>query len=73
MGNVGNERRMQFSITGNVVISAARIEQANKECGSSFLVSQQVMDALIESPEVIAEYDVKLKGRTGSQRLLQLG
>lgn len=73
MGNVGNERRVQFSITGNVVISEARIEQANKTCGSSVLISQEVMDVLDDSPEVIARHQVQLKGRTGSKELIQLG
>lgn len=41
MGNIGNEMRKQFSISGTAVIIAARLEQLNKEHGSQFLVSQE--------------------------------
>lgn len=42
MGNIGNEIRKQFSISGNTVIIAARLEQANKDYGTQFLVSEEV-------------------------------
>lgn len=42
-GNVGNATRKQYSISGNVVITASRIEQLNKEYGSSLLISKQVL------------------------------
>ena len=43
-GNVGTAERMQYSVTGNVVILAQRIEQLNKEFGSQLLVSREVLD-----------------------------
>jgi adenylate cyclase len=44
-GNVGSELRQQYSITGNVVILAARIEQLNKSYGSQVLASREVLEA----------------------------
>lgn len=44
-GNVGSALRKQYSITGNVVILASRIEQLNKEYGSQILVSREVLRA----------------------------
>jgi len=44
-GNIGSEQRKQYSITGNVVILAARIEQLNKIYGSQLLVSAEVLKA----------------------------
>jgi len=44
-GNVGSALRKQYSITGNVVILASRIEQLNKEHGSQILVSGEVLAA----------------------------
>lgn len=46
IGNIGTETRQQFSITGNVVILAARIEQLNKEFDSCMLITQDVMNEL---------------------------
>jgi adenylate cyclase len=42
-GNVGTEDRQQYSITGNTVILAARLEQLNKEFNSSIVVSIDVI------------------------------
>jgi len=44
MGNIGNELRKQFSISGTAVVLAARIEQANKEHNSEFLISKDTYE-----------------------------
>ncbi len=44
-GNIGSAERRQYSITGNVVILASRIEQLNKVYGSQLLISGEVMRA----------------------------
>jgi len=41
-GNVGSAKRKQYSITGNTVILASRIEQLNKKFGSQLLISEEV-------------------------------
>lgn len=42
VGNVGNEIRRQYSITGNTVILSSRIQELNKQYNSSFLISNEV-------------------------------
>jgi len=42
-GNIGTSERQQYSITGSVVILAARIEQLNKDYYSQILVSEDVV------------------------------
>jgi adenylate cyclase len=44
-GNVGSALRKQYSITGNVVILASRIEQLNKKYDSQILASGEVLKA----------------------------
>lgn len=41
-GNIGSEERKQYSITGNVVILASRIEQLNRQFDSQLLISEEV-------------------------------
>jgi adenylate cyclase len=43
-GNVGTEERKQYSIIGNTVILAARLEQLTKEINSDIILSKTVVD-----------------------------
>lgn len=59
-GNVGTEMRKQYSIVGNVVIQASRIEQLNKEYKSQLLVSKEVFEKLEnQSGELLGAIELK--------------
>ncbi|MCK9452653.1 MAG: adenylate/guanylate cyclase domain-containing protein [Bacteroidales bacterium] len=45
-GNIGTVDRMQYSITGKVVIISSRIEQLNKQLNSQILISYEVLKGL---------------------------
>jgi adenylate cyclase len=62
-GNIGTDTRQQYSVTGNVVIMASRIEQLNKELQSQVLVSEEVLHSIDSSVVKTRLYkDVPLKG-----------
>ncbi len=62
-GNIGNNYRKQYSLTGTTVIIASRIEQLNKVYKSQFLVSENVYEEIRNSGYPIIELgDVELKG-----------
>jgi adenylate cyclase len=63
-GNVGTSFRKQYSITGNTVILASRLESLNKKFNSQILASKEVVKQvrLEVKPEYIGM--VSIKGRT---------
>lgn len=64
-GNVGNEERKQFSITGNTVILAARLEQLNKTYGSSIVYSRELYEQLDPKNQDAGAFEsVVVKGRS---------
>ena len=72
-GNIGSALRKQYSITGNVVILASRIEQLNKDRGSQILVSGEVLAAAGEQARVSeALGPVHVKGRAEPIELYRL-
>jgi len=48
-GNIGTIERQQYSITGSVVILAARIEQLNKDYNTQILISEDVVQQMSHS------------------------
>ena len=72
-GNVGTDERKQYSISGNAVIMASRIEQLNKSYKSQLLISKDVMDNIATkniTPTSLG--NVQVKGREKSIEIWQL-
>jgi adenylate cyclase len=62
-GNIGNEQRKQFSISGTPVIVASRIEQLNKKYQTEFLISEDVLNRITPGKtELICRGEESLKG-----------
>lgn len=62
-GNIGNEIRKQYSIAGTTVITAARLEQLNKEYRTQFLVTREFLESISTNGQAVESLgEISIKG-----------
>jgi adenylate cyclase len=72
VGHLGGGELRKLATIGDAVNVAARIEAANKDCGTTLLVSQAVVDNLGDALPIRQGFLRPLKGKKGLHRLYEV-
>jgi PAS domain S-box-containing protein len=72
-GNVGHERRLEYTAIGDVTNTAARIQELTKGTAHMLLFSEPTLDSLRAAPDDLVEFGaVEIRGRKAAARLWSL-
>ena len=72
VGTIGVNNMEKVAAIGDAVNLASRIEAANKEVGTNFLISQEIYAEVREQVEIAQRVQIGLKGKRGKYALYEV-
>jgi class 3 adenylate cyclase/hemoglobin-like flavoprotein len=70
-GMMGHPDHLQFTVIGDAMNLASRIEGANRTLGTTFLMSQVLFDQVPQAPVEVRRTQAVLKGKNGTVQLVE--
>lgn len=72
-GTIGGGGKLEFTLIGDTVNVAARIEQLTKTTGDAILLTQQTVDALVSGlPDLVDRGSHALRGKSATVQVFAL-
>src|SRR5690606_21945745 len=71
-GNIGAPQRLDYTVIGDSVNVCARIESTCKSLGQDVLISEATRDLLGDAAAVSEPFDIRLRGKSQSTRVMTL-
>ncbi|HYP48094.1 MAG TPA: adenylate/guanylate cyclase domain-containing protein, partial [Thermoleophilaceae bacterium] len=69
-GSIGGAGRLNFSVIGDAVNVAARVEAATRDTGDELLITRATSDALVRRTPLVSRGSTTLKGKAGPIELI---
>ena len=72
VGNIGSRRWLEYTVIGDGVNTCQRVESANKEFGTTILITETTFEAVRDEFECRPMPETSLKGKTKTPRLFEV-